>query len=109
MFGRVPRSKRCPVPGCKNRGTPVFLGVDVCGEHQEQRAQAARDAWIDPATLEAEVWVDDGVPKPCVCGHPRWAHSRPGYYDGPCLVPECVACDGEEGHSPGFIPAHARD
>ena len=77
--------------------------------HAEQRAQAARDAWIDPTTLGYGPYIDDGKPQPCAaCGHPRWVHARPGYYDGPCLVPECDACDGDSDHAPGYINGHNR-
>lgn len=117
MFGRVSKRDRCPVPGCRNRGTPSFLIADVCAEHREQRAQAARDAWVDPATLTRETWTSagmllgeggpsNGVESACgACGHPRWAHAKPGFFDGPCVVPECVACDGEPGHAPGYVPS----
>lgn len=104
----VPKHKRCPVPGCPNEGTPAFLSRDVCPEHAAERAQTARDAWVDPAALRRTRYADDGEPVPCgACGHPRWAHARPGYYDGPCLVPECDACDGGPGHAPGYVPGVA--
>lgn len=114
---------RCPVPGCKNHSTPgrwSFELPDVCAEHAAMRARDARAAWVDPATLTREVWTGaamligpageaNGVEVPCgACGHPRWAHAKPGYFDGPCLVPECIACDGQDGHAPGYVPSAAR-
>lgn len=99
---------------------PAFLGPDVCAEHGAERAEAARAAWVDPVTLTREVWTGEGMldgpggnangatPACGACGHPRFAHARPGYFDGPCLVPECDACDGVGDHAPGYQPSRVR-
>lgn len=108
---------RCPHPDCRNKGRHVGMlqMLDLCATHDLERAATARAAWVDPATLErveySPLFMDSGEERPCsACGHPRWlAHSIPGsMWDGPCLVPECVLCDGRDGHAPGYLPGRPK-
>jgi hypothetical protein len=107
---------RCPMPACTEpAGVPwsPWLPPDFCPKHRELRANCARLEWIDPAALLLVPWSTSlggdplhGARPPCgACGHPRYVHAVPGYIDGPCLVPECTACDGEGDHVPGYQPS----
>jgi len=108
---------RCPHPNCRRpaRRVGVLEFRDLCATHDAERAERARRLWVDPSTLErveySASFADSGEELPCAsCGHPRWlAHSIPAaMWDGSCLVPECVACDGRDGHAPGYLPGRPK-
>lgn len=102
------RGRRCPAPHCRLPGRLTVHGArDFCIQHGYERDARAIREWTDPRTLRLIPYDEhDLTARPCgACGHPRWAHGIAGvFFDGPCLVLGCMACDGSVFSAQGYVP-----